>query len=243
MAYQRQLVSARDFDAMLAQPENADRNFELIGGEIVEVPSNTQSSEIAMTIGTHFKMHLLQHQIEGHITGEAGLYDINGERYAPDVAFKRSDTTRDYVDPNPPELVVEVVSPSDDPRQLSIKVSNYLAVGTVVWVVYGDDPQVIVHTPGKGAQPFGLEDTLTYAGLPGFELTDAHGVAPKLTGSGCVLKRRKIFAGTDHVRQVQALDLSRQSTELDCAAAQQRLESVPFLKLIAQGLGHAGGDR
>jgi Uma2 family endonuclease len=170
MAYQRQLVTAQEFDALLEAPENADRDFELIGGEIVEVPSNTQSSEIAMTIGTHFKMHLMQDQIEGHITGEAGLYDINGERYALDVAFKRSGTTRDYVDPNPPELVVEVVSPSDDPRQLSIKVSNYLAVGTVVWVVYSEDPQVVVHTPGKGAQIFTLDDTLTYDGLPDFRL-------------------------------------------------------------------------
>jgi Uma2 family endonuclease len=170
MALPRQHVTVGQFDQFLERSENADRDFEYIGGEIVEVPSNTRSSEIAMTVGAHFKMHLVQHKIDGHITGEAGLYDINGERYAPDMAFKRSATTRDDVDPHPPELAVEVVSPSDDPRQLSIKISNYLAVGTTVWVVYPDDQQVVVHTPGKGAKIYTAADRLTYAGLPGFSL-------------------------------------------------------------------------
>lgn len=51
--------------------------------------------------------------------------------YAPDVAFKRTPTTTEAVDPHPPELAAEVVSPSDDPRLLSIKISNYLAAGTL----------------------------------------------------------------------------------------------------------------
>ena len=88
MALPRQQMSVSQFDQFLERPENADHDFEYIGGEIVEVPSNTRSSEIAMTVGVHFKMHLVQHKVNGHITGEAGLYNINGERYAPDVAFK-----------------------------------------------------------------------------------------------------------------------------------------------------------
>ncbi|MBZ0302363.1 MAG: Uma2 family endonuclease [Anaerolineae bacterium] len=170
MVAQPHVMTAEQFDEFLHRPENADRDFEFIAGEIIEVPSNTQSSEIAITIAAYFKMYLIQNQIDGHVTGEAGLYRIGDERYAQDVAFKRTPTTTEHVDPNPPELVIEVVSPSDDPRLLSIKISNYLAVGTTVWVAYPADQRVVTHVPGKGATILSADDTLTYAGLPGFEL-------------------------------------------------------------------------
>ena len=170
MVLQRQIVTAEQFDEFLTRPENAGKDFELIAGEIVEVPSNTRSSEIAVTIATHFRMHLIQNKIDGHVTGEAGLYQIGNERYAPDVAFKRTPTTDEFVDPNPPELAIEVVSPSDDLRLLSVKISNYLAAGTTVWVAYPQDKQVASHVPGKGAQILTVDDTLTFDGLPGFAL-------------------------------------------------------------------------
>jgi Uma2 family endonuclease len=170
MVLQRQIVTAEQFDAFLALPENAGKDFELIAGEIVDVPSNTRLSEVAITIATYFKMHLIQNNIEGYITGEAGLYQIGEERYAPDVAFKRTATTSEFVDPNPTELAIEVVSPSDDLRLLSVKISNYLAAGITVWVAYPEDKQVVAHIPGKGAKILTVDDTLTFDGLPGFTL-------------------------------------------------------------------------
>jgi Uma2 family endonuclease len=86
------------------------------------------------------------------------------------VAFKRTSPTAEFVDPNPPELVVEVVSPSDDLRLLSVKISNYLAAGITVWVAYPEDRQVVVHIPGKGAKILTANDALTFDGLPGFAL-------------------------------------------------------------------------
>lgn len=169
MVLQRQIVTVEQFDEFLALPENADKDFELIAGEIVEVPSNTRSSEVSITIATYFKMYLIQNNIEAYITGEAGLYQIGNERYAPDVAFKRTPTSG-FIDPNPPELVIEVVSPSDDLRLLSVKISNYLAAGITVWVVYPEDKQVVVHIPGKGAKILTVDDMLMFDGLPGFTL-------------------------------------------------------------------------
>lgn len=170
MVVQSHSLTAEQFDQFLARPENADKHFEFIAGEIVEVPSNTRSSEISVTIASYFRMHLIQNRLAGHVTGEAGLYQIGAERYAPDVAFKRAPTTTAFVDPQPPELAVEVVSPSDDARLLSIKISNYLAAGTTVWVIYPEDKRVVVHIPGQGAQILTTEDTLTFDGLPGFTL-------------------------------------------------------------------------
>ena len=75
-----------EFEAFIDLPENAERFFEFIGGEILEVPSNTYSSKIASRISGFIFMYLLQNDI-GHLTGEQGGYMVFGERYAPDVAF------------------------------------------------------------------------------------------------------------------------------------------------------------
>ena len=83
-------VTLTEFEAFIALPENHDKTFEFIGGEIAEVPSYPFVSMIAAKFITFFGIYLLQHDI-GHVTGEAGGYMVNGERYAPDVAFISND--------------------------------------------------------------------------------------------------------------------------------------------------------
>lgn len=173
----KQRASLADFEAFIALPENANRLFEFIGGEIIEVPSNPFVSKIAAKISGELYVYLKSNDI-GHLTGEAGGYMVNGERYAPDVAFIRYERQPELAEqgynPNPPDLAVEVISSPGSPeegRNLRIKVSHYLAAGVTVWVV---DPQlrrVEVHQPGQPAQDLDVKDPLTAEGiLPGFEL-------------------------------------------------------------------------
>src|SRR5690606_22485094 len=132
--------SVEAFDQFVMLPENAEKLFEYIGGEIVEVPSNPYVSAIAMLIGSLILVFVREKKL-GHVTGEAGGYMVAGERYAPDVAFisyvKQPQLVKQGYNPNPPDLAVEVVSSdrADELHMLRIKVTNYLAVGTVVWVV------------------------------------------------------------------------------------------------------------
>ena len=63
-----------------------------------------------------------------------------------------------------------MVSPSDNLRLLSVKISNYVAAGTTVWVIYPEDKQVVTHIPQRGAQILTANDHLTFDGLPGFKL-------------------------------------------------------------------------
>ena len=52
MVTQIKRMSAEKFDEFIKQPENADRNFELIAGEMVEkLVSNSRSSVIGLWIG------------------------------------------------------------------------------------------------------------------------------------------------------------------------------------------------
>jgi len=171
---QETIYTVEKFDDFVDLPDNRDKLFEYIGGEIVEVPSNPYSSYISGWIQTYINMYLLNHPI-GFTTGEQGGYMVSGERYAPDVAFisiaKQKSLVKEGYNPNPPDLAVDVVSPTDTDRRLSLKIANYLAAGTVVWVIYPESFEVEVYKPSQPVQILGIEDKLQGGEiLPGFEI-------------------------------------------------------------------------
>lgn len=171
---QTKSLTAEAFERFTELPENADKLFEFIGGEIYEVPSNPHSSKISITIATYLRMYTFSNRI-GHVTGEAGGYWVSGERYAPDVAFisfkRQPKLVKNGYNPNPPELAVEVISPTDSQRKFAIKLANYLAAGTTLWAVYDDDEQIHVYAPGQPVRILGIEDVLEAEDiLPGFKL-------------------------------------------------------------------------
>jgi Uma2 family endonuclease len=174
MVIQAKRYTVDEFAALVNSPENADRVLEYIGGEVVVVPSNPYSSKIATRISGFIFAYLLQNDI-GHLTGEAGGYVVAGERYAPDVAFisyaKQQELAREGYNPNPPDLAVEVISPTDVEHHLRIKVVNYQAVGTVVWVVNPQANIIEVYRPGQPVTIAEVGDTLDGGDfLPGFTL-------------------------------------------------------------------------
>jgi Uma2 family endonuclease len=174
MAVQARRYTVEEFDALVQEPDNADRLFEFIGGEVVEVPSNPYVSQIAARISGHIFIYLAENDI-GHLTGEAGGYMVSGERYAPDVAFiareKQPELAQEGYNPAPPDLAVEVLSPTDDPRLLRIKIVNYLRAGTTVWIVNPAQRQVEVYRPGRAPEVVDKQGALEGDDvLPGFEL-------------------------------------------------------------------------
>lgn len=168
-------ATVEQLQALIALPENAERRFELIGGEIYEVVSNNYASMIAMLIGGLMVVFVQRHKL-GHVTGADGGYIVGEERYIPDVAFislaRQPQPSREAYNPNAPDLAVEVVSPSDDPRRLTVKISNYLAAGVIVWVVYPEDKHIDIHTPAKPVQTLRIDNMLDGGALlPGFSLS------------------------------------------------------------------------
>ena len=174
MTVQVKRHTLQEFEALVDLLENADRLFEFIGGEIIEVPSNAYSSEVAARILTFIGMYLLQNKI-GHVTGEHGGYVVGEDRYAPDVAYiskaRQAELDRTGYNPIPPELAVEVVSPSDRENLMLQKVANYMAVGTVVWVVRPNVQEVEIYAPGQPVRLLTTSDILDGGDLlPGFTL-------------------------------------------------------------------------
>ncbi|MBN2305284.1 MAG: Uma2 family endonuclease [Anaerolineae bacterium] len=163
MAVQTRRMTVEEFDRFAALPENADRLLEFIGGKVIEVPSNPYVSQVAARISYWITHYLMQNPL-GHVTGEAGGYWVSGERYAPDVAFmskaRQPELARQGYNPLPPDLAVEVLSPSDDEGDMRIKVVNYLRAGTVVWVVNPDKRYVEVYAPDHAPERIAEDGTI-----------------------------------------------------------------------------------
>jgi Uma2 family endonuclease len=174
MVAKTQPMTVEEFEQFALLPENADRLLEYIGGEIVEMVSNNYSSIVGALILAEITLYVKRHGL-GYVTGADGGYRVAGERYIPDVAFmskaRQPEPSRDAYNPNPPDLAVEVLSPSNQPDPLRIKIANYLAAGTRVWVVDPDARAVEVYTPGQRAHKIGIDGTLEGGDiLPGFTL-------------------------------------------------------------------------
>ena len=175
MVLKTRLYTVEEFELFITLPENEDRLFELIGGRIYEVPSNPYSSKIAALIIYALIAYLKTNDI-GHVTGEAGGYRVSGERYAPDVAYisyarQPELPYEEGYNPNAPDLAVEVWSPSDTDAKYRVKIANYLATGTVVWVVNPPEKIVEMYAPGTSTTILDINGTIDGgAVLPGFTL-------------------------------------------------------------------------
>jgi Uma2 family endonuclease len=169
-------VTLEEFEQFIGQPGNADRDFELIAGEIVEkMVSSRRSSAIGVLIAGLMAVHVRQRRL-GYVTGADGGYQVGRERYIPDAAYisKARQPTQpgDAYNPQPPDLAVEVLSPSNDADEVRIKIANYLAAGTVVWAVHPDKQRSEVYRSGKPPEVLGIGDALDGGDvLPGFTLT------------------------------------------------------------------------
>jgi len=176
MALQIQHMTVEEFDEFAELPENRDKILEYIGGEVVEVPSNAYASHYSQIVSGELYIFLKGKDL-GYLTGEAGGYMVSGERYAPDVAYiskaKQPELAQQGYNPNPPDLAVEVDFPStyQSQRELRTKVVNYLAAGTVVWVLLPEVKEIEVYIPHQPVKRLTIDQTLDGGDvLPGFKL-------------------------------------------------------------------------
>jgi len=80
-------VSVEEFDRYIMLPENIQRSFELIAGEIVEkTVLNSRSSNVALWIMARVSIFVDEHDL-GFVSGADGGYIVSGERYIPDGDF------------------------------------------------------------------------------------------------------------------------------------------------------------
>ena len=126
--------------------------YEYIKGELIPMsPTSLEHGEIGIRIVRHLDRHVHENQL-GHVyTSDTG-FQVGERVLMPDVAFvstARLPENRKKASPVPPDLAIEVVSPTDTQSGVSEKVQAYLDAGTsMVWVLDPVLNTVAVYQPG-----------------------------------------------------------------------------------------------
>jgi Uma2 family endonuclease len=173
-------ATLEDLWALDQLAENEGKRFELLNGEITEVPTpeplhNYIASMLIGWIGRYLDTHKI-----GYVFDNVSYTLSDGDELIPTASFL-SKERQSFPLPKKfflaPDLAIEVKSPSNSDRELLDKAESYLKSGTrLVWLVYptskvvdvcrlADDGDLKLHK-------IELEGTLDGEDvLPGFRLT------------------------------------------------------------------------
>lgn len=172
---ERTRLTSKEFIHWYDQPERGDRLYELVNGEIIEKLASFTPSRIAMRIGRLIG-NFVDPQNLGYVTGADGTYILSEDHtYMPDVGYISKAHMPNIPErevPMPPDLAVEVMSPTDSKRALRRKAETYLEHGTqMVWLVFPDMQTVEVYIPNSDVIEHGINDTIDGGTvLPSFTL-------------------------------------------------------------------------
>ncbi len=170
-------MTAEEFYDWVHRPENANRWFELVRGEVIELPPPLRrhgvvTANVARILGNYTVAHgggYVVSNDSGVILARAPD-TVRG----PDVAVYADATSFDELHPKygevPPRLAVEVLSPSDKVGKVVSKVTDYLKNGVdLVWLIDPDDRVITVYQPDKSPYELKAGEELTGDDvLPGF---------------------------------------------------------------------------
>ena len=157
-----------------------EHRYDLIEGELLKMsPAGGVHGLVGWRLTAHLSPYILNSGIGFGFNSETGflLRRDPDTVLAPDFAFVRADRMLSLEDhqgflPIAPDMVVEIVSPSERQTETNRKVSVYLEAGVrEVWTVHPDRKQVIVYRQDEAPVCF-AEDQEIDGGdvLPGFVL-------------------------------------------------------------------------
>ncbi len=160
------------FEQFIALPENANRLFELINGEIIEVsPGRTNNSALGHILSFAVRLFCREHNLPCYISGGDGAFDVQGNVVAPDFAYKRTPMSDEYPDPVAPEWAIEIISPTDKADDIRNKRNIYIEAKILYGELYPKSQSMDVYAPGKPRQTINIDGVLDGGEvLPGFTI-------------------------------------------------------------------------
>jgi Uma2 family endonuclease len=170
-------ITVEEFERFVELPENEDRRFELIDGEIVEM----SPTELHNLVGGNF-YRTVYNYVDANKLGRV-VYetyyrspDDNRNVRVPDIAFTRAERLLPVVErgsiPQMPDLAIEIKSPNDTYAKMRATAAYYLSKGVqLVWLVYPKKRVIEVFRPGMDSEILTAEDMLDGGDvLPGFRV-------------------------------------------------------------------------
>ena len=166
-------------EQLLEMPDDG-YHYELLKGELVMAPPpGSEHGEITMNLAAPLHRHVKSNQLGVVYAAETGfkLASNPDTVRAPDIAFVR----REFINQHgrvsgylsgAPDLVVEVLSPSDTFGEIESKVAQWLDSGArMVWVVSPKLHTVTVYRSLTGIVTLTEKDSLDGGDVvPGFEI-------------------------------------------------------------------------
>ncbi len=154
-------------------PESGGTRYEVIGDELAVTPSPTTRhqrivGDLLLRMGPFAEEHALGEVFPGPLDVLFG----DGDYVQPDLLFVRTDH-RDLLSDRgvegPPDLIVEIASPSTAARDRGVKLERYRHFGVPeYWIVDPDDRSIDVWRSGADApERYGPGDTLRWTPIPG----------------------------------------------------------------------------
>lgn len=175
MALQSTRVSMQQYEQFIAQPENTDRLFELIHGEIVEKMPSQLHALIAHILNGFLFNYLRVNPIAWAFSEvRSRVPSDNDNSRIPDISVVlKAGRTFEGDEPlsHLPDIAIEIQSPDQSDKLMTDKAAYYLANGSrLVWLIYPKNKLGEVLTTDSRAL-LSIDDTLDGGDiLPGFTL-------------------------------------------------------------------------
>ena len=153
--------------------ENDLPGYEYAKGELIPMsPATRRHGKISAKVIWHLSSHVYENGLGELYTAET-IFQVGDRMMKPDVAFvstARLDVDEDKTFPIPPDLAIEVISPSDVHLRVTRKALDYLNAGThLVWVLDPVSKTVTVYRSETDIETLTREATLTAEEImPGF---------------------------------------------------------------------------
>lgn len=165
-------MTVEEFIVFATSPENSNRSFELINGEVIEMsPGRATYSRLEAIIAALVYIFCEAHGLPYNVSVGDGAYRIGDNTVAPDFAYKDTELIDEYPEPTPPLWAVEIISPNDKATDVSNKRQIYLHAGILYWEIYYPSQRVDVYAPGQPMKSYFVGDVLDGGDvLPGFTL-------------------------------------------------------------------------
>ena len=127
-------------------------------------PATRRHGKISAKVIWHLSSHVYKNGL-GEVYTAGTIFQVGDRMMKPDVAFvstARLDIDEDKTFPIPPDLAIEVISPSDIYLCVTRKALDYLNAGThIVWVLDPVSKTVTVYRSENDIETLTREATLT----------------------------------------------------------------------------------
>jgi Uma2 family endonuclease len=138
--------------------------YEYVKGELIPMPAaSAEHGIVSARVFLHLGLYVRENQLGEVVTPDTG-FQVGERVLKPDIAFLSTahlpeDLSKAF--PVPPDLAIEVVSPSDAFRRVIEKAFAYIEAGTqIVWVIEPGSKTVTVYRSETDIKLLTREDTL-----------------------------------------------------------------------------------